>query len=342
MKPKNSPRDLKYLSLYLDKQLSPIEQQRLEKRLQENQPLRKLLDELRETRRVLRAMPKARAPRNFTVSPQMIGSQPARPAYPILGFVSALASILFVLVLAGDLLGFFTRRSSSIAFQLSSQYEAAAPAMDNAQEKSVQAATSTYTPGLEETQLVGVEELKAAEPAAVFPTTPEASQAEGGGDETAVFPLAESYAKEAPAPSTGIAGDLALDGVVTSTEILEMELLPMETSTGQVVTATPVSTPTSNAQATVPTSSAIHQETARAAVPAAEDNPAAQAIGESETADTQDQEWLVAGEEDTSSQARESSEIMPGQWILWVLEGVFAVTALISGALVISRRRRLS
>jgi hypothetical protein len=314
MKPHISPRDLEYLSLYLDKQLSPDEQRRLEKRLQENQPLRQLLDELRETRRVLRAVPKARAPRNFTLTPQMIGSRAHRPVYPALGFVSALASILFILVFVGDLSGIFTRQASSVALQQPSQYEAAAPAMENAQEERVQAADSTHTPSYNDTQPVIVEELKAAESAVAMTSIPEASPAEGGGDETAAFSLAESYAKEAPAPSTGIAGDLPVGAVVTSTEILDLELLPMETSTGQIVTETPVP----------------------------EGKLAAKAIAEGENADAQEQERLATGAEETGSQDRESSAILPGRWIIWVLEGIFALTALISGALVISHRRRLT
>ena len=337
MKPQISPRDLKYLSLYLDKLLTPVEQQRLEKRLQESKPLQQALDELRETRRVLRAMPKARAPMNFTLTPQMVGNRPPRQAYPVWGFVSAMASFLFILVLAGDLLGIFTNQSRSAALPQVSQYEAAAPALENAQEKSVQAVvTSTHTPLLKETP-------------AAFASPSQGTQAEGGADETAALPLAESYAKEAPATSLGIGEDLASGGAVTPTGIFELELLPMETPTGQPVTETPVSMPEGNAQAMAQTPSATAQEAARAAAPAAvedtsasDENLAAKTIGESENTDTQNQERQVIGAEETGNRDRVSADISPGQWILWIFEAVFALTALISGAIAISRRRKLA
>jgi hypothetical protein len=349
MKPRISAHDLQQLSLYLDKQLSPVAKQRLEQRLHESQPLRKAFEELRETRRVLRAMPKVYAPRNFTLTPQMVDNRPLGRAYPVMGFVSALASFMFILVLAGDLLGFFARQSRSVSLQEVSQYEAAAPAMENVQEKSVQAEPSTLAPSLVETQRVTVEELKAAEPAGVLTTPPQATQTaiDLGADETTALPLTESYAKEAPAPSLGTANESASGEAITTTEILEMELLPIETPTAQAVTETWLPQPASSAQETAPTPSATPQEAALAALPAAaedvavsEGNTTTETTAKGDVVETTDQERLVTGEEAAGSQDRKPAESLPGRWILWIVEGILALIALISGALFVSRRRR--
>lgn len=104
-----SLREWEALSAYLDGQLAQKDRQRLEGRLQSNTELRQALEELRRTRALLRSQPKLRAPRNFTLTPEMVGQRaPSRPiprAYPTFRLVSALASVMFVLVLIGD---FFT------------------------------------------------------------------------------------------------------------------------------------------------------------------------------------------------------------------------------------------
>ncbi len=104
MTTKISPHDEELLSVYLDGQLAPKERDRLEARLREDAQLRSLLVELRRTRAILRSQPRLRAPRNFTLTPQMVG-KPARMAprgYPALRLASVLAGLLFVLVLVGD------------------------------------------------------------------------------------------------------------------------------------------------------------------------------------------------------------------------------------------------
>jgi len=103
-----SSRDWEALSAYLDGYLSPKERQRLEDRLQRSVELKNGLEELRRTRLVLRSQPKMRAPRNFTLTPEMVGarpsSQPVGRYFPVLRLASVLASILLILVFVGDLL----------------------------------------------------------------------------------------------------------------------------------------------------------------------------------------------------------------------------------------------
>lgn len=107
MTTKNSPHDWEALSAYLDEEMTPKERARLESRLNQDQAFREALEELRQTRTVLRSQPRLRAPRNFTLNSEMAGIRPgARPAaeaYPVLRLASALATFFFVVVFVGNL-----------------------------------------------------------------------------------------------------------------------------------------------------------------------------------------------------------------------------------------------
>ena len=99
-----SDRDLETLSAYLDGEISRKDRERLEARLQADEDLRDSLEQLRRTREVMRSSPSMRAPRNYYLTPEMVGRlEPARRAYPVLRLAAALASFLFVLLLIGDL-----------------------------------------------------------------------------------------------------------------------------------------------------------------------------------------------------------------------------------------------
>jgi len=88
-------RDLKLLSSYLDGQLSSSDSARLETRLRTDPNLRSVLQDLRSARSVLRQLPMRKAPRNFTLTPKMVGKNPPLPrAYPAFRFTSAMATLL--------------------------------------------------------------------------------------------------------------------------------------------------------------------------------------------------------------------------------------------------------
>ncbi|MEW6402612.1 MAG: hypothetical protein AB1649_12485 [Chloroflexota bacterium] len=88
-------RDIELLSAYLDGQLSPSESQRLESRVSSDPNLRAVLDDLREARSLLRQLPARKAPRNFTLTRQMVGLKPPVPrVYPAFRFATALAALL--------------------------------------------------------------------------------------------------------------------------------------------------------------------------------------------------------------------------------------------------------
>lgn len=95
-----NPRDLELLSAYLDGQLNPSDSARLESRLASDASLRAVLKGLRSTRGLLRQLPFRRAPRNFTLTPQMAGVKPPTPrAVPTLRLATALATFLFIITL---------------------------------------------------------------------------------------------------------------------------------------------------------------------------------------------------------------------------------------------------
>jgi anti-sigma factor RsiW len=108
MKTQITGREWEDLSAYLDGQLSPRQSARLEEKLQARADLRAALNELNQTRSVLRSQPAVRAPRNFTLTPKMVGARQAPPRsfqlFPAMRLASVLAVALFILVLAGDLL----------------------------------------------------------------------------------------------------------------------------------------------------------------------------------------------------------------------------------------------
>src|ERR1041385_4135149 len=104
--------DIELLSSYLDGQLKPSDSARLEARLSSDPNLRAVLNDLRSARGLLRQLPLRKAPRNFTLTPKMVGKNPPLPrTYPAFRFVSALATILL----------FFTLGLNFLAPQMASQ-----------------------------------------------------------------------------------------------------------------------------------------------------------------------------------------------------------------------------
>lgn len=119
-----SSRDWEDLSAYLDGELTPRERSRLESRIEARAELRAALEELRKTRMVLRSQPRVRAPRNFTLTPQMVGMQmerrPSMGLFPVMRLTAVLASLLFLIIMLGD----FLWLSQSMAMPVSMQESA--------------------------------------------------------------------------------------------------------------------------------------------------------------------------------------------------------------------------
>lgn len=110
-------RDLELLSSYLDGQLKPSDSARLEARLASDPALREVLGDLRAARGLLRQLPMRRAPRNFTLTPKMVGKNPPLPrSYPAFKFVTALASLMLFFTLGLNFIGPQMAASQSTAF----------------------------------------------------------------------------------------------------------------------------------------------------------------------------------------------------------------------------------
>ena len=109
MIPQITPDELHMLSAYLDGQLTPAEIRQAEELLASRFEMRTALDELSQTRALLRSLPMRRAPRNFTLSPAMALKRRLNPLAAVMRWSSAFATAAAVVVLAlgqlGGLLG---------------------------------------------------------------------------------------------------------------------------------------------------------------------------------------------------------------------------------------------
>ena len=139
-------RDLELLSSYLDGQLKPSDSARLEARLASDPDLRSVLDDLRAARGLLRQLPMRKAPRNFTLTPKMVGKNPPLPrSYPAFRFVTALASLML----------FFTLGLNFVVPQMASQSPGfgygggGAPDLYSAQAPAAESAPATEAPAAE-------------------------------------------------------------------------------------------------------------------------------------------------------------------------------------------------
>lgn len=123
MRAQINDRDFEQLSAYMDGQLAPVEQHRLEERLRARPDLQEALDDLRRTRALLRSAPRRRAPRNFTLTPEMVGAQAVRRRkggffnnlFPTLSFASAMAALLLVATLVFQMVPGLTPPTATVA-----------------------------------------------------------------------------------------------------------------------------------------------------------------------------------------------------------------------------------
>jgi hypothetical protein len=186
-------RDIELLSSYLDGQLKPSETARLESRLSTDPDLRAVLDDLRSARGLLRQLPMRKAPRNFTLTPKMVGKNPPLPrSYPAFRFVTALASLML----------FFTLGVNFLAPQIASQSTAfgmgggGAPEISSAEE-------ALPLPEAAVTEV----------PAAEAPAATEAPMEEPPSVQMAPQPTSELFSTDSardvatPSEKEGLAGD---------------------------------------------------------------------------------------------------------------------------------------
>ncbi len=130
-------RDWAQLSAYLDGELSGRELRQLRKKIQTDPLLQVALEQLKITRQILQATPQIPAPRNFILTPEMIGMRSKKPSFSGYRLAAALMSFLLIGVLILDFGGIlFSGAMSAVSSQksfesqLESMPEAAADAME--------------------------------------------------------------------------------------------------------------------------------------------------------------------------------------------------------------------
>ncbi len=103
-----SPREYRQLSAYLDGELSPQEQARVAQRLASDRRWQTAYRQMQAVKHGLATLPPVHAPRPFTLTPaQAHAARPQRqPRAPrAYRWASALATVLLLIMAAGDLLG---------------------------------------------------------------------------------------------------------------------------------------------------------------------------------------------------------------------------------------------
>jgi len=91
------------LSIYIDGQLSPGEATLVERHLRDCSACTRDLESLRQTVNLVRQLPVVSPPRSFTISHLVVAERPWAWGYVYLKGATALAALLLIVLLAGDL-----------------------------------------------------------------------------------------------------------------------------------------------------------------------------------------------------------------------------------------------
>ena len=145
------------LSAYVDGELSDEEHRALEARLSRDSELRAELRAMERTVSLMRALPEVEAPRNFILTPSMAGQHAAeqrtetrlrRPIWvaPLLTLATTVVSLLFAVVLVGDLVLPGIGGMASAPAPMREADEAPAVALEAAPTEERQAERSLPTP----------------------------------------------------------------------------------------------------------------------------------------------------------------------------------------------------
>lgn len=101
-------KDYELLSAYLDGELATKERTRLEAQLRSQPELHEALLQMRRTRQLLRAAPRLRPRRNFTLTEKMVGLHQTRRGglnlFSLFGYASAMATLALVVTVVFSLL----------------------------------------------------------------------------------------------------------------------------------------------------------------------------------------------------------------------------------------------
>ena len=221
-----SPHDWEALSAYLDGEMSTRERVSFEKALQTRADLQLALEGLRKTRAVLRSQTLMRAPRNFTLTPEMAGIKQGRTwvsnAYKGFQLSAALASFLFVFVVLGEVLaGGFLARGPAMAPQPAMQF-----ALEQAPEPTSESLAMTNEAEVAAVETTQVEMEEAAK-------AYDAGEAGIGAGPSGTAPVGMGGEIESPAPTS-----------MPMTEVQLVAETPTAIPAEEMVTAGMVITPT--------------------------------------------------------------------------------------------------
>ncbi len=275
------------LSAYIDDELTARERARVEKHLEECQACAHELASLRQTVALIKELPPLRAPRSFAVRPAAVRVRPS-PAPPAWGYgllkgATALAALLLVLLIGGDLALQFVRVTSLASWAPG----AAAPevAFAPSLEPSAVPAPAEEAPllgqakGTEEPQVPGPENAEEVAPAAPAPTAAaqDIAAAQGtaspGQTEGAIVPAGTpTAAPTSTAPPPAEAEGRGAGGAETPSTVA-VEPTPTAIASEEVQPS---------AQPAPPSATTPGAEEQRAAAPEASETPEMLALAEGE------------------------------------------------------------
>lgn len=230
MSKKPSFRDLKKLSAYLDGELKDSARKKLESRIARDPELAAALDDLRLSRTVLRRhTPQRRAPRNFTLSPQMVAKRPPMPRLvPALNYAALAAMLLFVFS--------FT---SPFGAGGSMADEAMAPApMAMEMEAPMEESAAEEAPSMEMAAEPAADEVMEEEAPVEEAPLPPAEAPDGEAGEN----LAETE-RAATAPTEEPAEEMDAEKAFTATALPTPTVIPVPLEAPQVISSAPLLTP---------------------------------------------------------------------------------------------------
>jgi hypothetical protein len=151
MKKQVSPRDLEALSSFSDSQLKPNEMEKLESRLQTDSQLKEALSEIERIRGVLRNIPSLPAPRSFVIAPELITKPKYTRLFSTYRLMSAIATLLFIIVATGDFLT-ITRFVESNREEQPNQQLVMEPELDTAPLEEIEKTPESYSLEIEKVQ----------------------------------------------------------------------------------------------------------------------------------------------------------------------------------------------
>lgn len=248
-------RDLELLSAYIDGDLPARQVAALERRLEDEPNLRRAMEEMRETVRLLHSLPALDPPRSYALTPEMAGLREPPPSYPVLRLATALAALAFFVVVGLDAISGMALGAA----RETSQLPPAAGEIMQMQDVTERAAAADEQ---EQDPSKSVEMPEAPAAAGEMQVEAEAQETVPQPTRTPCDACPDAYAEEAPqeeeeralsaAPEERPEDQPELEGAQPETPPATAEPSPSPADSAQPALATPAPTPTLEMQAPEP------------------------------------------------------------------------------------------